>query len=98
LLDRPRTGFDVEGVLGDFLRDIWHFCQSPRKHVLTVSEEVDGLTFLFGIQTSPDLHCFGRVSGIDLYGLGVLVHLENAGHQGHGWAEWSYGYLETEIP
>jgi hypothetical protein len=28
MLDRPRTGFYVEGVLGNFLGDTWHFCRA----------------------------------------------------------------------
>jgi hypothetical protein len=75
LLDWPQTEFDVECVLGYFSRDAWDFCRAPRKHVLVASEEVDELAFLIGVQTGPDLHGFGRVSSIDLYGIGILVHL-----------------------
>jgi hypothetical protein len=28
LLDRPQIGFYIEGVLGDFLGDTWHFCRA----------------------------------------------------------------------
>jgi hypothetical protein len=91
LLDQPRIGFHVEG-------DAWHFCREPHKHVLVALEEVDELAFLFGVQTGLDLHDFGGVSGIDLYGLGVLIHLENAGHQGHGRAEQRCGYSKAELP
>jgi hypothetical protein len=58
LLDWPRTGFDVEGVLDDFPGDSWHFCHAPHKHVLIVSEELNERAFLFGIQTGPDMHGF----------------------------------------
>jgi hypothetical protein len=98
LLGRPQTEFDVEGVLGDFPGDTWNFYRTPRKHVLIASEEVNELTFLFGVQTSPDLHGFGRVSDIDLYGLGILVHLENARCGGNGQAGQRYRYLEAELP
>jgi hypothetical protein len=33
--------------------------------------EVNELAFLFGVQTGPDLHDFGRISDINLYGHGV---------------------------
>jgi hypothetical protein len=85
-------------VLGDFPRDAWHFYWAPHKHVFVASEEIDELSFLFGVQTGPDLHGFGRVSSIDLYGLGVLIHLENARHHGHGQAGWHCRYLEAELP
>jgi hypothetical protein len=98
LLDRPRTGFDVEGVLGDFPGDAWHFCRAPRKHDLVALKEVDELSFLFGVPTGPDLYGFGRVSDINLYGIGILVHLENTGHQGHGQAERCCGYSKAELP
>jgi hypothetical protein len=98
LLDRPWTGFDVEGVLGDFSGDAQHFYQDPRKDVPIASEEVDELAFLFGVQTGPDLHGFGRGFGIDLYGLGILVCLQKATCQGHGQAEWCCGYPEVELP
>jgi hypothetical protein len=71
-------------VHNDFPGDAWHFCWAPRKHVPVVLEDVDELNFLFGVQTGPDLHSFGRVSGIDLYGLGILVYLVNARCRGHG--------------
>jgi predicted nuclease of predicted toxin-antitoxin system len=35
-------------VLGDLPGDIRHFCQSPRKNVIVVPEDVDELAFLFG--------------------------------------------------
>jgi hypothetical protein len=85
-------------VLSDFSGDAWHFCRAPCKHVLVASGEVDELAFLFGIQTGPDLHGFGRNSGINLYGLGVLVHLENIGRWGHDQAEQCCGYPEVELP
>jgi hypothetical protein len=78
LLDRPRTGFNVEGVLGDFPGDAWHLYRAPRKYILVASEEIGEHTFLFRVQTSPDLHGLGRVFGTDVYDLGVLVRLENA--------------------
>jgi hypothetical protein len=49
LLDWLRVGLNVEGVLGDLLRDAQHFCQAPQKYVLVASEEVDKLPFLFGV-------------------------------------------------
>jgi hypothetical protein len=58
LLDRPRTGFDVEDVLGNIPGDTCYFCRAPSKHVPIALEEVDELAFLFGIQTGPDLHGF----------------------------------------
>jgi hypothetical protein len=98
LLYRPQSGFDVEGVLDNFLGDAWHFYRAPCKHVFVASEEVDELAFLFGVQTGPDLHGFVRVSGIDLYGLGVLVRLENTGCHGHGQAGWHCRYPEAKLP
>jgi hypothetical protein len=73
-------------------------CRAPHKYVLVVSNEVDKLTFLFGAQTGPDLYGFGRVFGINLYGLGVLVRLENAGLCGHGQVGWRCRYPEAELP
>jgi hypothetical protein len=87
LLDRPQTRLNVEGVLGDFPGDAWHFYRAPCKYILVASEEVDELAFLFGVQTSPDLHGFGRVSDIDLHGLSILGRFESTGRQGHGWAK-----------
>jgi hypothetical protein len=78
LLDRSRTGFDVEGVLGDFSGDFEHFCRAPHKYILIASEEIGELAFLFRVQTCPHLHGLGRVSGTDVHDLGVLVYLENA--------------------
>jgi hypothetical protein len=49
-------------VLRDFLGDARHFYWAPCKYVLVASEEVDELTFLFMVQTSPNLHDFDRVS------------------------------------
>jgi hypothetical protein len=60
-------------VLGDLPGDARHFCWAPQKHILIASEEVDDLSLQFGVQTSPNLHGFGWVFGIHLYGLGVLV-------------------------
>jgi hypothetical protein len=82
LLDRLRTGFDIEGVLDDVPGDARHFCQAPRKYVLVALGEVNGLAFLFGVQTGPDMHDFGRVPSINLHGLGVLVRLENTDVRG----------------
>jgi hypothetical protein len=98
LLDRLRTRLDVEGVLDDFLRDAWHFYWAPRKHVLVASEEADELTFLFGVYIGLDLHSFGRVFGIDLNGLSVLVCLENARCWRHGQDERFHGCLEADLP
>jgi hypothetical protein len=88
LLDRSRTRLDVEGVLDDFPGDAWHFCWAPRKYVLISSKEVHKLALLFGVQTGPNLHSFGKVFDIDLHGLGVLGHFESARYRGHGQAEW----------
>jgi hypothetical protein len=49
LFDWFRTGLDVECVLSDFLGDPWHFCRAPCKQVFVAFEEVDELTFLFGV-------------------------------------------------
>jgi hypothetical protein len=98
LLDRPQIGLDVEGVHGDFLVDAWHFYRAPHKYVLIASEDVNEPAFLFWVQTGPDLHGFGRVSGIDLHGLSVLGRFESAGHRGHGRVEWCRGYSEAEFP
>jgi hypothetical protein len=49
LLDRLGAGLDVEGVLGDLLGDTRHFRRAQRKYVLVASEEVDEITFLFGV-------------------------------------------------
>jgi hypothetical protein len=46
----------------------------------------------------PDLHGFGRVSCINLYGFGILIHLENATRRGHGQAGQLNRYLEDELP
>jgi hypothetical protein len=78
----------VIGVLGDFLGDARHFCRAPHKCAHVALEEVDELTFLFGVQTDLDLYGFGRVSSIDLHGLGVLGHFESVERQGHSWAMW----------
>jgi hypothetical protein len=40
------------------------------------------------IETGPDLHGFGWVFSMNLHGLGILGHFENAERGGHGWAEW----------
>jgi hypothetical protein len=98
LLDQPRTGFDVEGVLGDFPRDSQHFCRAPHKHVPIVLKEVDELAFLFAVQIGLDLYGFGWVPVIDLHGLGVLIRLENAACRGHHQAEWHCGQLEAKLP
>jgi hypothetical protein len=98
LLDRLRTGLDVEGVLGDFLRDTQHFCWALRKHVPIALQEVGELAFLFRIQAGPDLHSFAWVLDINMHGLGVLVRLENAGCWRHHWAERCRGQLEVELP
>jgi hypothetical protein len=50
-------------------------------------EEVDELTFLFGVQTGPYLHSFGTVSGIDLHGLSILNRFESVEYWGHGQAK-----------
>jgi hypothetical protein len=93
-----RNTLDVEGVLHDFLENTWHFCWAPQKYVLVASEEVDKLAFLFGVQTGPDLHSFGRVFDIDLHDLGVLGGLENARRRGHGRAERRCGYPKADLP
>jgi hypothetical protein len=80
-------GFIVEGVLGDFPGDAWHFCQAPCKNIPIALEEVDELAFLFGVQTGTDLHGFGRVPSIDLHSLRILIHLKNAGCRWHIQAE-----------
>jgi hypothetical protein len=49
LLDRLQAGLDVEGVLSDLLGYTRHFYRTPCKYVLVASEEVEELTFLFGV-------------------------------------------------
>jgi hypothetical protein len=44
---------NVEGVLGDLLGDARHFCRTPHKYFFVVLEEVNELTFLFGVQAGP---------------------------------------------
>jgi hypothetical protein len=78
---------DVEGVFSEFLGGTLHFCQAPCKYVLVVSEEVDELTFLFGVQTGLDLYNFRWASIINLHGLGVLGRFESTGHQEHSRAK-----------
>jgi hypothetical protein len=33
------------------------------------------------------MYGFGKISGIDLHGLGIIGRSESAEHRGHGWAE-----------
>jgi hypothetical protein len=56
LIEAPQSPFDqlgdeldVEGVLGDLPGDAPHFCRTPYKYVLVALEEVDEITFLFGV-------------------------------------------------
>jgi hypothetical protein len=69
-------------VLGDLLGDAWHFYWTPHKCALVVSEEVDELAFLFGVQASSDLDYLGRVFGVNLYGLSILSRFESVGRGG----------------
>jgi hypothetical protein len=69
---------DIEGVLGDLPGDTRHFCQTPHKYVLVVSEDVDELTFLFRVQAGPDLDGLGRVFRVDLYNLSIVSSFEGA--------------------
>jgi hypothetical protein len=78
VLDRPRSGLNVESVLDSLPGDAQHFCRTPCKYVLVTSKEVDELTFLFGIQAGLNLKSLVRVFGIDLHGLGILGHFEGA--------------------
>jgi hypothetical protein len=73
-------------------------CRAQHKHVLVASEEVNELAFLFGVQAGFDLHSFGRLSDIDLYGLDILARLENVRHRGHGRAGLRCRYLKVELP
>jgi hypothetical protein len=34
----------------------------------------------------------------NLYGLAILIHLENIGRQGYGQAKWRCRYPKTELP
>jgi hypothetical protein len=45
-------------------------------------EEVHKLAFLFRVQSGPDLHGSGKVSSIDMHGLGILSDFEGIGHGG----------------
>jgi hypothetical protein len=49
LLDQPQAKLNVEAVLNDLLGDARHFYRTPHKYDLFVLEEVDELTFLFGV-------------------------------------------------
>jgi hypothetical protein len=66
-------------VLDNLSGHTWHFCQTPLKYVLAASEEVDELTFLFGVYVGPNLNGLGGVCDIDLHGLGILSRFEGAG-------------------
>jgi hypothetical protein len=85
-------------VHDDFPRDTRNLGRAPCKHVPIALEEVDELTFLFGVQTDLNLHGFGWVPSIDLHGLGILVRLQNAGHRGYHQTERRCGQLEVELP
>jgi hypothetical protein len=98
LLDWLRTGLDVEGLLSDIPGDTRHFGWAPCKHVSIALEEVDEIAFLFGVQTSLDLHGFGWFPSIDLCGLGILVYLERTRQRGHHRAEQHRGKPEAELP
>ena len=56
LLDRPRAGLDVQGVLGDFPRYAGHVRGLPREYVEIRAEEVDELAFLFGGELGANPH------------------------------------------
>jgi hypothetical protein len=72
-----KPGLTLMVCSGDFPGDACHFYLAPRKYVLVASEEVDELTFLFGVQTCPNLHGFVRVYGINLHDLGMLGRFES---------------------
>jgi hypothetical protein len=98
LLNWPRTGLDVEGVLGDFLGDVWNFYQAPHKSVLVASEEVNELAFLFGIQIGTNPHGFDMVFSLDLHGLGIVGCLKNIRRWGYGGAKQRCGHSEANLP
>jgi hypothetical protein len=71
LLDHLGAELDVEGVLGDLL-GARHFCRTPRKHALVAPEEVDELSFLFGVYAGPNLNNLGGVISVNLHNLRIL--------------------------
>ena len=56
LLDRPRVGLDVQGVLGDFPRYAGHVRGLPREYAEIRTEEVNERVFLFGGELGANSH------------------------------------------
>src|SRR5919201_5372766 len=54
LLDRSRTGTDLQGVLGDIPRYARHVRGTPRKHVSVCTEKVDEHCFLCAVEGGAD--------------------------------------------
>jgi hypothetical protein len=74
LLDRSRTGFDVEGVLGDFSGDFEHFCRAPHKYILIASEEIGELAFLFRV------HKYILIASEEIGELAFLFRVQTCPH------------------
>ena len=49
---------DLQGVLGDLPRNVWHIQGFPRKDVFVGMEEVDECAFLFGGKHCANAHHF----------------------------------------
>jgi hypothetical protein len=84
-------GMMFKCVLSDLSGDTWHFCRTPQEHVLVALEEIDKLAFLFRVRVGSNLYSFGRASGFDFHGLGILVCHESPRRWGHLWVEWHRG-------
>jgi hypothetical protein len=80
LLHGSGTGSDIQRVLGDISRYVWHVRGTPRKNFGICAEKVDEHCFLFGVElgADPDL-LVGIVAGVEGDGLNRLGRFEVAG-------------------
>jgi hypothetical protein len=88
LLDRTETGIDIDGVFDDFPGNTWH--------VPVGSEEVKELAFLFGVQTSPNLHGLGSICNA-LASLAALKMLDVEGMAGLSGVEDTHGLSSLNL-
>ena len=65
-------------MLGDLPPYAWHVGRFPCEDIVIGTKEVDELAFLFGRELGPDPRCFGWVSGVDTYRLGLLERAEGS--------------------
>ena len=71
---------DLQGMLGDFPRNVWHVRGFPHEDISIGAEKVDECTFLFGGKRGADAHHFAlRVVGVYEDLLGALHRLERPG-------------------